>query len=695
MNEPVSNEENLQRVRERVMQLAREIEQLSGQELPPQQFFGEFLTRVVQAIGAVAGGVWLLDESGRPALVAQVRLDQTGLAERPGAMATNERLLMDVLQKGEARTIAHGGETQLPTEHVLVMAALHREKKCVGVVELFQRSNVPPKAQSGYMQFLEQMSGYASRFLEGRRRNQAVSDDLKNQFWTDFEQLMLRTQRSLREQEVADAVASDSRSLLGCDRVAVASRKGRSVQILAVSGQSSVNPRANLIAAMAKLAQRVIEMGETLKYTGRVDGLAPQIEEPLAAFIQESGSRMVLLVPMFESPPMVRKQGEEADREQRRARPKAIGCLIVEQIAESEPGPQLEQRSELLADHAGAALWNARQHERIFGLKLWTAIGSMREWFHGRKLMITLAVSAGLLILVAAMTLIRLEYPVTAEGKLMPVEQHAVFATWDGLITKDGLRIDGNQSVAASDVLIVLENEELDGQIEEAAATVRKQLMLVQAKEEEIRRTESQRNSVDTETARNSELSRERLKVELERLQGDELIARQQLKTLENRRETKLKVLAPATGSIPDFQLRQMLENRPVRTGDYLFDVMNEQGPWHMELLLDEKRMGHLLRAQRARLDAGESVELPGSFVLASDPEKKYPCRLTKVASRSTTDSEKGAVFELTAVAEDGQELPPLRIGTEVTVRIYCGKTSLAFWCFGDVVEFLQRYLWL
>jgi hypothetical protein len=114
-----------------------------------------------------------------------------------------------------------------------------------------------------------------------------------------------------------------------------------------------------------------------------------------------------------------------------------------------------------------------------------------------------------------------------------------------------------------------------------------------------------------------------------------------------------------------------------------------------MELLLDEKRMGHLLRAQREKLAAGESVELPGAFVLASDPEKKYPCRLTKVASRATTDSEKGAVFELTAVADEGQELPPLRIGTEVTVRIYCGKTSLAYWCFGDVVEFLQRYLWL
>ncbi|MFY7905698.1 MAG: hypothetical protein ACOVO0_06120, partial [Burkholderiaceae bacterium] len=96
MSEPVSNEENLRRVRERVMQLAREIEQLSGQELPPPQYFAEFLARVVAAIGAKAGGVWLVDESGRPALVAQINLEQTGLAERPGAMSINERLLLDV-----------------------------------------------------------------------------------------------------------------------------------------------------------------------------------------------------------------------------------------------------------------------------------------------------------------------------------------------------------------------------------------------------------------------------------------------------------------------------------------------------------------------------------------------------------------------------------------------------------------------
>lgn len=695
MTEPVPSDENLRKVRERVMQLAREIEQMSGQDLAPQVFFQEFLVRVVTAIGAKAGAVWMLDDSSRLGLMAQINLEQTGLRERPGALGQNERLLVEVLQTGEARTLTHGGETQLPTEHVLVLSALHKDKKCVGVVELFQRPDVPVKAQSGYMQFLEQMCGYGSRFIEGRRKNAAESADMKSQFWSDFEQFALRIQKSLVEQEVADAVASDSRSLLGCDRVSVVTRKGRSVRVRAVSGQSSVNPRANLMVAMAKLAKRVIEMGETLIYTGKVEGLAPQVEEPLAAFVQESGSRMVMLVPTFENETLVRKQGEEADRERRSKRVKATGCLVIEQIAESEPAPQLEQRAELIADHAGAALWNARQHGRIFGLRIWKLIGTALEWFQGRKLMITLAVSVVLAAVVAAMTLIKVDYPVNAEGKLMPVEQHAVFATADGLITREGLKVSGNQEVKKGDILLVLENDELEGQIAEAKANVQKQELLIVAKNEEINVASQKGNTGDPEQARTSEATVKRLQVELQRLEGDRRIAEQQVTTLEKRKSEKLVIRAPADGRIPNFQLRQMLEDRPVRIGDHLFDIMNDNGDWHMELLVEEKRMGHILRAQREAQTQGQSVDLPGTFILATQPDSKFECHLTEVATRSTTDGEIGTAFELKAVANEGQTLPEKRIGAEVTVKIYCGKSSLAYWCFGDLVEFVQKYLWL
>ncbi|MCA9035912.1 MAG: hypothetical protein KDA91_12330 [Planctomycetaceae bacterium] len=696
MSEPVPSDENLKRVREKVMQLAREIEQMSGQNIPPQIYFQEFLTRVVTAIGARAGAVWMIEDTGRLGMAAQVNLDQTGLREVPGALQLNEKLLSEVLQTGEARTIAHGGEAKLPTEHVLVLSALHKEKNCVGVVELFQRPDVPEKAQSGYMQFLEQMCGYASRFIEGKRKNQPETADAKNQFWTDFEQFTLRIQRTLDEQEVADAAASDGRSLLGVDRFSVVVRKGRSTTVRAVSGQSSVNHRSNLIVAMAKLAQRVIEMGETLVYTGKIDGLPPQIEQPLANFVQESGSRMVMLVPTYESEPMVHKQGEEEERKRRVKRPKATGCIVVEQIAESEVSSQLEQRAELLADHIGAALWNARQHSRILGMKLWKILGTGMEWFHGRKLAITLAVLTGIALIAAAGTFYRLEYPVDAEGKLMPKEQYAVFAKWDGEITREGLKVRGGERVKAGQVLVVMVNDELDEQIRSAEAEVRKQDQLKVLKTSELA---GARSAVQRDGSRGEDVVA-RISVELTRAQADLEIAKNQLSLLENRRQEKLTIVASHDGIIPNFQLRQMLEDRPVRQGDHLFDIMNDEGQWHMELLVPEKRMGHILRTQRSRLESGkspeESLRIPGNFYLATQPDNdKLKCHLTSIATRSTTDTEMGTAFELLAEADDGQELPEKRIGAEVTVRIYCNETSLAYYCFGDVYDFILKYLWL
>lgn len=697
MSEPVTSEENLRRVREKVMQLAREIEQMSGQELPWPVYFQEFLNRVVAAIGARAGIVWMLDESGRLSIAAQVNLEQSGLRERPGAMQMNEKLLVEVLQTGEARTINHTGDARLPTEHVLVLSALHRDKSCVGVVELFQRSDVPERAQSGYMQFLEQMCGYASRFIEGRRRDPGDSADLKNQFWTDFEQFLLRIQRSLDEQEVADAAASDGRSLVGADRMSIVVRKGASFRVRAVSGQSSVNPRSNLIVSMARLAQRVIEMGETLLYTGKVEGLPPQIEEPLATFVQESGARMVLLVPTFENEPLVRKQGEDEERRRRTVRAAATGCLVIEQIAESEPAPQLEQRAELLADHVGAALWNARQHSRIFGISVWKLVGTGLEWFHGRKLAITSAVLATAAVLAAAGLFIRVDYPVDAEGKLMPVDQTTVFARWDGEIPKwdgtengPGLHVDGGDRVQTGQILVIMQNDELDKEIRTAEEEIRKQTDLLKIRGTQIevsRRTDAgEGNGQDQEA---------QVSVEYERTKADLRIAEIHHQTLVARRNEKLTIRASRDGIIPDFQLRQLLEDRPVRQGDHLFDIMDDQGNWHMELLVAEKRMGHILRARNELIHSSQSPELKARFSLATQPDTRFDCRLTRVSTRSTTDAEIGTAFELVAIADDGQQLPEKRIGAEVTVRIYCGKSSLAFRLFGDVVEFVQRYLWL
>lgn len=682
----MSSEENLRRVREKVMQLAREIETMSGEDLPPQTFFSEFLTRVVTAIGAKAGAVWM-NEGGQLALVAENGLEETGLKEIPGALQTNQKLLIDVLQTGEAKTITHNQGVELPTEHVMVLSALHKEKDCVGVVQLFQRSDVPDKARSGYMQFLEQMCGYASRYLEGKRRNAEMSADMKSQWWTDFEQFTLRIQRSLEEQEVADASASDGRPLLDCDRLSVVTKKGSKVKVRAVSGQSTVNARANLVVAMKKLARRVIDMGETLVYTGRMEGLAPQIEKPLAEFVQESGSRLIMMVPLYQSDELVREQGEEAERKRKVKKPKAIGCLVVEQVGESEPAPELERRAELLADHIGAATWNARQHGRIFGRSIFKFIGTVMEWFQGKKLAITTAVLAVIAGLVAAGTMIQMDYPVEADGKLMPVRQFAVFAQSDGTI--DAILVKPNAAeefrVEEQQPLLHMTNEELDTEIITAQVQVQSHAELERNNRTERLQLASEEDSDQVKQQRSD------LDIRLIKIQTDKKIAETQLNKLLERRAKKLTVRSPSRGLIADFKRMDILIDRPVKAGDHLFDVMDDdpKAEWHLELLVEEKRMGHLLRTVRERGD----INIPGTFTMISLPDSEpFKCHLTTIATRSTTDSELGTAFELICVADE--PLPVQRIGTEVTVRLQCGKCSLAFYLFGDIVEFVQRQFW-
>ena len=50
---------NVDEVRQRIIQLAREIEQMSQRRMDSEEYFRLFLQRVVGAIGGRAGAVWL------------------------------------------------------------------------------------------------------------------------------------------------------------------------------------------------------------------------------------------------------------------------------------------------------------------------------------------------------------------------------------------------------------------------------------------------------------------------------------------------------------------------------------------------------------------------------------------------------------------------------------------------------------
>lgn len=671
--------DELDQVRKRIIQLAREIEEYSQADIPSEQFFQEFLTRVVNAVGARAGAVWMMNGEQQLSLMSAQGLNEIGFAEDQEAQMRNQRLLSEVMTNGQACSYSSDDNTEfpLPTRDLIILAALQKNKQCVGVVEIFQRGDTPAQARAGFLQFVEQMSGYACRFLD--RDSASVAADNELQLSGKFEQFLLQIHRSLNIQEVATTVANDGRILLACDRLSVAVKHGKEYRVTAISGQDAVNQRANLVRTMTKMGTKAIAMGDPLIYSGRVENLPPQIEIPLADYIQESGSRMVMVVPLFEPEPLMDakdKDGSTRKPDEKHKTP--IGGLIVEQVSESQPKAGLQHRVELLAEHVGAAVSNARTHQGLFLQPVWRFLGQYTTWLQGRTLVKTVAVIAGLAILGLILAFVPWDYRVEGEGRLMPIVQKNVFCPMDGEVTK--IVAESGQRVAEGEVLLQLKNDELHAEL--------------LAKRNELNEKKQLRLAIDAQLveAEKSGVREDVVKLFGQKVETEIQIAgaQKQLSILEER-EASLTVRAPIAGVVATFQIEQLLRNRPVRRGEILLEIMDDTGPWRLQLEIEEQRMGHIVNGQQ---ELG-TEELPVEFVLATSAESTYNGKLSTLATRSNSSEAAGGSVVEAFVSIDADQLPSRRIGADVTAKINCGKKSLGYVLFGDVVEFLQRYFWL
>jgi hypothetical protein len=64
----------IEQTKQQIRMLVNEISQLAKSDITPGQFYGEFLPRVVSALAAIGGAVWVLEDQGRLALGYQINL---------------------------------------------------------------------------------------------------------------------------------------------------------------------------------------------------------------------------------------------------------------------------------------------------------------------------------------------------------------------------------------------------------------------------------------------------------------------------------------------------------------------------------------------------------------------------------------------------------------------------------------------
>lgn len=114
--EPPPNPEAIKQVRQQIRLLAAEIARLSRTaDLAPEQFYAEFLNRVVSAMAAVGGAVWVLTDGRRLAPAYQVNLQCANLLETPEGQLGHSRLLQRVLASGEGLLVPPRSGDENPT----------------------------------------------------------------------------------------------------------------------------------------------------------------------------------------------------------------------------------------------------------------------------------------------------------------------------------------------------------------------------------------------------------------------------------------------------------------------------------------------------------------------------------------------------------------------------------------------------
>jgi multidrug efflux pump subunit AcrA (membrane-fusion protein) len=658
--------ELVEQTKQQIRNLVREIAQIAKSDVSPQEFYDAVLNRVVNALAAVGGAVWTVTETGQLSLEYQINLRETRLAESEDDQVKHGRLLRTVIASGEGMLMApHSGggspeDGANPTDFLLVLGPLKTANETAGVMEIFQRPGSSITVQRGYLRFLLQMCELASEYLKSRKL-QHFTD--RQALWAQLEQFTRLVHQGLDPRETAYTIANEGRRLIECDRVSVAITRGRSTKIEAVSGQDTFDKRSNTVTLLTRLAKSVVATGETVWYTGDTSMMAPQVEEAVQEYVDEVHSKAVAIVPLK----------QPYDKTDPMARPRVIGALIIEQIEDSRPRDGLSQRIEIVSEHSSLALTNVLEHNELFLMPVWRAIGKSRWLVEARQLPWTITAGIALLVATIILCILPANFELTAKGQLKPAVRRQIFAEVDGRVVK--VLVEHGDNVKQGQPLAELENSDLQRQITDARGKVAEALEQLSGINLQLDRP-----------GRNPQTDRLELEGRQRALESQITSTQEQLRLLEEQKD-QLLIKSPVDGVVTTWKARDLLMRRPVQKGQVLLTVVEPQGDWELELQMPENDMGYIANAQ-----AELGPELPVEYITVARPGTTLRGTLKEVHNSAEVRGEEGNTV-LIRVAIDKNDVPLRRDGAEVTARVHCGRAAIGYVWFHDLVTFVQKTL--
>lgn len=632
-----------------------DLQHLARSDVSRGEFYRRLLTRSQQTTSASWSGLWHLGGSHGPSLTHTCGSDP--FRNRRGRAKYKE--IQEALQE-RART---GTEGVLPVKSgknsgTIIVGTIHQGDQPAAMLTYGYDEQLPHDVAVGLVQFVDRMAEFASRY-EARRTLKALPDVVER--WSRFANFTAAVHRDSSLQQVADDIANEGMRYLDCGRIAVSVHLRGRQRILSVSGLNRFHRQAVAVKLLQRLIDAVVVTGRPLCLSDVDRDLAPQIEKPLQAYVDEAAPRDLVVLPLHE-PGMATGKGRR------------VGALVIENF-DGQRILDVEDAVQRVGLHASIAITRACRLRSVPFLNRLLKAAYSRTFATWRRLPLWTLVIAGVIGVITAMCVCTGELEIKSQGVLAAVETQHIFAPYDGVI--ETIDVSHGATVAEGTKVATIRSTELELQLERLQGETE-----VARKELDALRADSLQQdgrSPEGEKGLRDNASRELiLQKKLENFAAQDALLRRQLRELE--------IHAPITGEVVTWDPQRTLASRPVRRGERLMTIANLDGPWVLRLRTPDRSVGHVLKAREARTD-----NLDVEFVLASDPEQTYAAKLVRIADASEFAPEDGEASVLVEAEFAHDAVPYLRPDATVHASIKCGKRSLAFIWFHEAYEELCR----
>ncbi len=425
-------------------------------------------------------------------------------------------------------------------------------------------------------------------------------------------------------------LVNDIRALIPFDRAFLVTFIGGETKLFSATGQTQVNPKAQLSERLIDMATDLKDLKRTLmispkgqKVSLSVEGLEDKATEGISDYCAFSQCQHLVILPL--------KRGRDT-----------IGVIVMEFMEDDPPDSVKVMALGTVGPFLALAFtekWLAEACPNVAKkLNIQDADRARKSRFY--KITLPILMICAILI-IAILFLPKFTFHVGGEAEIVPTVRRVAFVQKTGIIK--AVNVKEGAIVEKGRVLAILDPKELEFEIKRAS----RELEILTREMTLLGRSAGEDRSKIAES-------------QLVRLKRENKL--KELEFLKSRRKY-LKVIAPVTGEVVTKDV-EALTGKSFKAGEAFCEIA-EKGRISAEVKVPEQRIGYV------------SNDMPIYVYLNTDPTNPIELKVEEIFPKAQVTSRLGAVFPVRSRISDPDAF--LRVGMKGVGKIAVGERTLWF----------------